>query len=129
MGREALIQKCLGLLAGGEEPAQFVLVLGGSAAMHLLANGVPADQEYWLRVWAARGLLWAGVGDDVTALRSAVSDPSWRVREMACKVVARHQIDELLDDVVALEHDANGRVRAAAKRAAQRIVRDYEDGS
>lgn len=96
--------------------------------MHLLADGLPKDQEYWLRVWAARGLLWAGPGDDAEVLRGGVRDAAWRVREMTCKVVARHRVDEMLEDVVALEHEENGRVRAAAKRAARRIVSDYETG-
>ena len=100
--------------------------LGGTPAMHLLADGVPPEQAYWLRVWAARGLLWAGAGDDPNALRIGLTDDSWRVREMTCKVIARHRVCELLEDVVPLEEDRNSRVRAAAKRAAQRIVTDYE---
>lgn len=94
--------------------------------MPLLADGLPKDQEYWLRVWAARGILWAGAGDDAEALRRGARDAAWRVREMTCKVVARHRVDELLEDVVALEHDENGRVRAAAKRAARRLLSGYE---
>jgi HEAT repeat protein len=79
-------------------------------------------QDYWLRVWAARGLLWAGPGDDIDALRSALADDSWRVREMTCKVVARHRVGDLLDDVVVLESDPVSRVRSAAVGAARRIV-------
>lgn len=126
MGREALIGRCLALLAGGIEAADFLMILGGSPAMHLLAEGVPEDQEYWLRVWAARGLLWAGPGDDAEALRAGLEDRAWRVREMTCRVIARHHIGELLDDVVPMEQDRNARVRAAAKRAARRLLSGFE---
>ena len=128
LGTEAVISRCLDLLAGGEESADFLITLGGAPARRLLADGLPAGQEYWLRVWAARGLLWAGPGDKVDALRAALRDESWRVREMTCKVIARHRVESLLDDVVPLESDRISRVREAAKTAAQRIVSDYEEG-
>lgn len=83
---------------------------------------MPAGQQYWLRVWAARGLLWAGPGDDIDVLRAALDDEHWRVREMTCKVVARHRVGGLLDDVAALAADPVPRVRAAAERAATSIV-------
>ena len=128
LGRDALIERCLALLAGGDESADFLMALGGTPAMHLLADGIPKDQAYWLRVWAARGLLWAGVDGDTARLQVGLRDEAWRVREMTCKVVARHCIDDLLEDVVPLELDRNARVRAAAKRAAERIASGYETG-
>ena len=88
----------------------------------LVGDCVPADQAYYVRVWALRGLLWAGPGDDPDRLRPAFDDESWRVREMACKVVARHRIGDLLDEVAALETDSIGRVRTAASRAVVEIV-------
>lgn len=122
MGRTALIARCLDLLAGGDEDPSFVTTLGGPHATRLLDRGLPTDQEYWLRVWAARGLLWAGPGDRPEVLRVALRDDAWRVREMTCKVVARHRVGELLDGVAGLESDEIPRVRRAAEKAIMRIV-------
>lgn len=122
LGTTAFVARCLDLLAGGEEDPSFVTTLGGPHATRLIDRGLPADQEYWLRVWAARGLLWAGPGDRPQVLRLALRDDAWRVREMTCKVVARHRVGELLDDVAGLESDETPRVRRAAERAIVRIV-------
>ena len=122
LGRRQVIRRCLDLLAGGTETAQFIVTLGGTPARLLLDDGVPPGQRYWLRVWAARGLLWAGPGDDVVVLRGALTDEAWRVRELVCKVIARHRVGDLLEDVAALESDPVRRVRSAAHRAATRIV-------
>lgn len=122
LGTTVFIDRCLNLLAGGDEDPSFVTTLGGPHAMRLLDRGLPAGQEYWLRVWAARGLLWAGPGGRSEVLRVALGDEAWRVREMTCKVVARHRVGELLDDVAGLESDETPRVRRAAERAIVRIV-------
>lgn len=122
LGTRVFIARCVDLLSGGDEDPSFVTTLGGLHAARLLDRGLPADQEYWLRVWAARGLLWAGPGDRSEVLRLALRDESWRVREMTCKVVARHRVGELLDDVARLESDEIPRVRRAAERAKVRIV-------
>jgi len=122
LGREAVVHRCASLLRGDLEDDDFVLVLGGAPARRLLATGVPDDQAYWLRVWGARGLLWAGADNAVPALRSALHDGSWRVREMACKVVAKHLVGDLLEEVTELEADPVLRVRNAARRAAQKIA-------
>ena len=110
------------MLAGGTEDPDFIITLGGPAAINYLDDGQPDHQTYWLRVWAARGLLWAGPGNDTTVLRGALEDNHWRVREMACKVVARHRVGDLLDGVTELELDPVQRVRTAAHRAATNIV-------
>ena len=73
--------------------------------------------RYWLRVWGTRGLLWNWDPRATEAIRVALRDDAWRVREMAAKVVARHLVDELQPDVVELVHDSVQRVRAAATRA------------
>jgi hypothetical protein len=123
LGRAPFRERCRNLLAGGTDDPGFIETLGGVPAMHLLNAGIPPGQDYWLRVWAGRGLLWAGAGpEDEASLRAALADPAWRVREMACKVVARHRLGELLDDVATLQEDANARVRAAARRAVVNIV-------
>ena len=99
------------------------MTLGGPAAVRYLDDGQPERRAYWLRVWGARGLLWAGPGDDTACLRAALDDTHWRVREMACKVVARHSVGDLLDRVAALEADPVERVRTAASRAVMNVVR------
>ena len=110
------------MLAGGDEEPDFIAAIGGAPALHLLGAGTPEDQSYWLRVWAARGLLWAGRPNETGVLRTALEDGAWRVREMTCKVIARHCVDELLESVIALEIDPVARVRNAAFRATRRII-------
>ena len=73
--------------------------------------------QYWLRVWGARGLLWNWDPRAVDPIRTALGDDAWRVREMAAKVVARHLVDDVQPDVAALVDDPVPRVRAAASRA------------
>ncbi|MGI8794112.1 MAG: HEAT repeat domain-containing protein [Acidimicrobiales bacterium] len=123
LGRSDVIQRCLSLLAGGLEASDFIAMLGGAAGVRLLNEGMPEHQAYWLRVWAARGLLWAGPGEDAAVLRAALHDESWRVREMVCKVIARHRLGDLIGLVAELESDPVKRVRSAAFRAGVMIVR------
>ncbi|MHB1907100.1 MAG: HEAT repeat domain-containing protein, partial [Acidimicrobiales bacterium] len=72
---------------------------------------------YGAREWAARGLLWEW--DDVAlgAVCAATDDDHWRVREMACRVVARHRLEGALEAVARRRADPVARVRAAAERA------------
>ena len=110
------------MLAGGTADPDFIITVGGPAAVRYLSDGQPDYQAYWLRVWGARGLLWAGPGKDTAVLQNALDDDHWRVRELACKVVARHRVGDLLHRVAALESDPIKRVRTAAGRAAAAIV-------
>jgi HEAT repeat protein len=106
------------LLRGEEVDAELITVLGGRHAEALLPERIDDPvQRYWLRVWAARGLLWCW--DDVAteALIGALDDDAWRVREMALKVVARHRVEKAIDKVAQLQDDPVARVRAAAARA------------
>lgn len=122
LGRDEFIRRCAAVLAHGDEEPEFLATIGGAPALHLLSQGIPNDQGYWVRVWGARGMLWAGPPNDTGVLRTALEDDAWRVREMTCKVIARHRVDALLDEVIALEVDPVTRVRTAATRAARRIV-------
>ncbi len=122
LGRDEVVARCGALLCGADDDIDFIVMLGGAPAHQLLASGVPVGQEYWLRVWAARGLLWAGPRPAIEALRRALADDHWRVREMGCRVAARHRIEEVVDEVIFLQADRNDRVSSAATRAARRIV-------
>lgn len=122
LGRSEVIRRCLDLLAGREDDHELLVILGAAHAQNLIAKGIPKAEAYWVRVLAARGLLWAGVGERTEELRSALTDDSWRVREMTCKVIARYRLGDLLEELVPLASDPVPRVRAAASRAAARII-------
>ncbi len=108
------------LLSGGDADAELILALGGPPARWVV-TGEPSGPPYWLRVWAARGLLWAWDDVALQSLEAALSDEAWRVREMALRVVARHKLENTLLTVVELQEDPAARVRAAASRALMRI--------
>lgn len=111
---------CVALLqrASAELDAELVVALGGPPARWAL-TGEASGPDYWLRVWAARGLLyaWEPAAPAVPAVLGALGDEAWRVREMATKVVARRRLDNGLELVGGLQADENARVRAAASRA------------
>jgi HEAT repeat protein len=100
--------------------ADLILALGGPPARWAVTGEAPGP-PYWLRVWATRGLLWAWDDVALAAVRRALDDEAWRVREMALKVVARHQLDDALTAVVKLQEDPVKRVRTAAARALVRL--------
>jgi hypothetical protein len=118
-GRGPVVAGCILLLTGHarEVDDDLVRALGGPAADQVLDGAEGGKAGYWPRVWAARGLLhvWDIAATD--ALRAAATDPSWRVREMVAKVVAKHRVDALLDAVVAMRTDSVPRVQRAAERA------------
>jgi hypothetical protein len=117
-GTPAVLAGCAALITGDYADRGLILALGGPGAGRLLDGGSHAD-DYWFRVWGTRGLLWAW--QDTAAARKALGvalrDESWRVREMAAKVVARHAVGDALPAVAALRDDPVPRVRAAAHRA------------
>jgi HEAT repeat protein len=107
------VSGCVELLAGRPADGELVFAIGGPAARSVLDGG----QQYWLRVWAMRALLY--VWDDTArrAVQAGLADESWRVREMAAKVVARRHLGDTLAVLAELRHDPVARVRAAAARA------------
>jgi HEAT repeat protein len=121
-GREAFIRGCIDLLEGREADDSLIVALGGPHAENVLGGAEGGKNGYWPRVWAARGLLYAWDGEATSALVRATSDESWRVREMAAKLAARHCIGEALDAVARLRDDPVQRVRLAAKRAVINIT-------
>lgn len=119
-GKHAVVAGCIELLRGRDVDAELILALGGPPARWVV-TGEPSGPSYWLRVWAARGLLWAWDDAALVAVTEAMNDEAWRVREMALKVVARHKLEATLPTVVDLQHDPVARVRSAATRALMRI--------
>ena len=121
-GRKAVVAGCGRLVAGDYSDTGLIMALGGPGAAKFF-DGRPHADRYWLRVWGIRGLLWAWDGSAADAVTAALRDESWRVREMAAKVVARHLLGEALPVVAELREDPVPRVRAAAGRAVTRLTR------
>lgn len=123
IGVEALARWASDLLTAGCAPDDpdrpSILWLGGEHAAELSTRHRLTDpvHVYWTRVWAARALLhsWSPTATDAVAV--ALTDPAWRVREMAAKVARRHEIGQLADGLAALCVDPSARVRAAAVSA------------
>lgn len=118
-----MIAGCIALIAGEDVDPTLILALGGPPARWVVEGG-EGGPDYWLRVWGTRGLLWVWEDGALPALRTSLEDPSWRVREMAARVVARHVLGDLLQEVVGLEEDSNRRVRIAAERAVTCLTTD-----
>jgi len=116
-GSAAVVAGCVELLGHGEADDALIIALGGPAARSVLDSGPAPVHQYWLRVWAARALLYAWDDRASGAVLAALADESWRVREMAAKVVARHRLGAALSAVAGLRNDPVPRVRAAAARA------------
>jgi HEAT repeat protein len=116
-GREAVIRGCIDLLEGRAVDDALIIALAGPAAEFVLSGREGGRGGYWPRVWAARGLLHAWGPSAGPAIARATADESWRVREMAAKVVARHQVEDALTEVAAMLDDPVRRVRTAAERA------------
>ena len=118
-GNGPLTAACIALLKGRPDDAsdELITVLGGEHAGNVLDGRDGGRSGYWPRVWAARGLLHAWDPAATTAIIGATADDAWRVREMAAKVIARHQVGDAFDAVTALRSDSVERVRAAASRA------------
>ena len=116
-GTAEVVACCVALLGRRDADDALVFAIGGPAARPVLDGA----QQYWLRVWAARALLYAwdetARAAVLAAVLAALTDEAWRVRGMAAKVVARRLIGEALDGVTELRQDPVRRVRLAAERA------------
>ncbi len=115
-GGDAVVAGCVRLIGGEPVDPALLMALGGPGASKFL-DGRPHDDVYWLRVWGIRGLLWAWDDGALDAVLTALGDESWRVRDMAARVVARHVLGDALPAVAELRADPVARVRAAATRA------------
>jgi hypothetical protein len=119
-GRPAVVKGCVALLNGEPVDDELILALGGPPA-EWVRSGEPSGPDYWLRVWGARGLLYAWDDSARAAVLRALDDEAWRVRDMALRVVARRGIQEAADRLARLRDDPSARVRASATRV-QKVV-------
>jgi HEAT repeat protein len=116
-GEPEVVAACVVLLGGGDVDRPFIFAIGGPAAEAVLGPHPRRDQRYFLRVLAARALLYAWDDTARDAVIGALADEAWRVREMAAKVVAKRKLGDALPVVAGLREDPVPRVRAAAARA------------
>ena len=123
MGQPSFALVCAAMLKDEAARKDFVTMLGGAHARELQASGAWEGNEYWLRVWAARGLLWAWDVAATDAIVLALDDEAWRVREMACKAIGRNGVAQALQALARLTtDDPVRRVRVAAEGAVQRLI-------
>lgn len=120
-GRGDVVVGCISLLQGAGVDRALLLALAGPAA-NPFPPGTPRSTDYWLRVWGAPGLLRVWDPVCVPTIAVALEDPAWRFREMALRVVTRHRLAELFDEVLPLRVDPVPRVRTIATRAAEALV-------
>ena len=78
-------------------------------------------QDYWPRVWAARGLLHGYRPEAAPAVVAGLDDDAWRVREMCAKVARAQELGAAAEALHRLTSDEVPRVRVAALRALARV--------
>ena len=124
-GEATVVARAISLIAGNNEGEDFLLYLGGEHARGVL-NGAPP--LYWPELWGTRALLYVWDDSAVPAVDAALANQAWRVREMACRVVAFRAVSAgrevtaaserpVSEALVPLLADEVPRVRAAAARA------------
>jgi hypothetical protein len=116
-GRQAVVFRCTEVLAGRGIDAEFLFALAGPASRQVLDGREGGPGGHWPKVWALRGLLYAWDDAAEAPVMAATADDSWRVREMAAKVIRANEIDEALEVLSTLVDDPVPRVRTAADRA------------
>jgi hypothetical protein len=131
IGRREVASWCAGLLNTTiryDDPDYPNLTwLGGAHAASLSQRNAfeSRNQDYWPRVWGARGLLHVWDPDAKGAVIRALSDPAWRVREMSAKIVRTQELADAEQELTVLVVDPVPRVRAAALLALARVG-EYE---
>jgi HEAT repeat protein len=114
-GNEAVAAWCAELLRGtvahNDPRRPSITWLGGRH------GAAEPYQDYWPRVWAARGLLYVWRPTAELAVLAGLRDPAWRVREMCAKVARRHALHRAEPVLTHLLDDRVLRVRAAAEAA------------
>lgn len=121
-GAERVVEQCVAILRSEQVDEGFLFVLAGPAARTVVDGREGGLTGYWPRTWALRALLYAWSGGATDEVVESTAHDSWRVREMAAKVIARHRVDEGLDAILGLMTDPIPRVRAAAERAKKQLT-------
>jgi hypothetical protein len=121
-GKDAVVAGCIELVRGEQSDPDLLRALAGPG-VEKFYDGAEHEDDYWLRVWGLRGLLWSWDPRAAGTVCAAMADEHWRVREMAAKVAARHLVDEATTALADLRDDSVPRVRAAAERALVRLAR------
>jgi hypothetical protein len=121
-GMISVVNACIGLLSGNELTEELGYVLGGPASRTVLNGSEGGPLGYWTRTWALRGLLYAWDSSAEAVVIAALTDEAWRVREMAAKVISRHQIGNAISVLASVQNDAIARVRVAVQRALTTLV-------
>lgn len=112
-GEEQVVRRSISLLAGNNEGEEFLLVVGGEHAQGIL-DGAPV--LYWPELWGTRALLYVWDDSAEDAVKAALANQAWRVREMGARVAAARGLP-VSGVLVGLLTDEVARVRAAAARA------------
>jgi hypothetical protein len=112
-GEAGVVKRSVSLLAGNNEGEDFLLYVGGEHAKGIL-DGAPV--LYWPELWGTRALLYVWDDSAVAAVRAALGNQAWRVREMGARVAAVRGL-ELVPALTELLTDEVARVRAVAARA------------
>ncbi len=121
-GERGLMDRCVRLYRAmdwGDEP-ELMSYLAGRKGPRWVELGF-VTQGYFVRTWALRAMLYAWDESAMTAVVDALEDEHWRPREMALKVIAKRLVDGDVDAVAGLSDDPVPRVRAAARRALERL--------
>jgi HEAT repeat protein len=82
-------------------------------------------KDYWVRTWAARGLLHVWDDKACRVLRRGLRDEHWRVVEMSLKICRAHDVSQVGAECVSALQSETPRVRAAAVRALA-VIGDVE---
>src|SRR3989442_11307509 len=123
MGEQGVVDWCRELLNGAvaynDRRRPSITWLGGRHAAGELRRGRVEDrgQDYWPRVWAARGLMYVWRPDAEVAILTGLRDPAWRVREACARVARRRGLVAAERRLERLLDDPNHRVRVGAEAA------------
>jgi len=120
IGVPAFVAVCTDLMAGADRN-QYVDELR-SLTGHAWEPGdrifdPQSWDDYWVRTWGARGLLYVWDDGATDAVVTGLADPHWRPAEMCLKVTARHEVAGTGDGAAALLTHDLPRVRSQALRA------------
>jgi len=120
-GQSWVVDCCAAVLDAGEVDVDLLVGLSGRHAELVLSGREGGVEGYWPRVWVLRAFLYAWDERAASSVVAALADESWRVREMALKVIRRRRLTGSLPAVTTLLLDPVERVREAATQALDAI--------